>query len=291
MQRMLREAPDPFDAYPTATDLPELLDPAVSAAASNMVVWEDPGGGLIGFATLHTPYNNLYYHFRPGALTDELGREMIEWAVTRLRAATRGEDGAVTLDAPAREDDTRRITFLRRHGFLPGDTLTLSMARSLREPFPPPQLPPGFLLRPLRGEAEVEAYVSTHRAAFGTEKMTVAGRMAILRQPFYRPELDLVAISPGGELAAFCVCSIDDTENERRGRNEGAVDIVGTRPEFQRRGLGRAMVLAGMCALEQHGVDTATLGVSSANTPAVCVYESLGFRTRAATRWYSRPLK
>ncbi len=47
------------------------------------------------------------------------------------------------------------------------------------------------------------------------------------------------------------------------------------------------MVLAGMRALKQQGMESATLGVAGTNPAAVHVYESAGFRVHAVTRWYS----
>src|SRR5262249_54468701 len=152
----------------------------------------------------------------------------------------------------------------------------LSMARSLDEPVPAPQLPEGFVLRPLAGEGEVEDYVALHRAAFGTENMTVERRLAIVRNPGYLPELDLVAVAPDGTLAAFCVCSSETEENSAREFPQGAIDIIGSWPDWRGKGLGRAMLLAGLRALQAHGMAIATLGTSSDNIAGQRLYESAG---------------
>jgi hypothetical protein len=47
-----------------------------------------------------------------------------------------------------------------------------------------------------------------HRAAFGTEYLTVEERLATMREPEYDPELDLLAVAPDGRLAAYCMCFI-----------------------------------------------------------------------------------
>ena len=52
-------------------------------------------------------------------------------------------------------------------------------------------------------------------------------------------------------------------------QEQDGIAIVGTRLTFRHRGLGRAMVLARMGNLKEHGADTATLGISGSNTEAI----------------------
>lgn len=55
--------------------------------------------------------------------------------------------------------------------------------------------------------------------------------------------------------------------------------MLGTRRGFRKLGLGRAMLLSGLQALQQAGVETALLGVDSENpSGALHLYESAGFR-------------
>ena len=79
------------------------------------------------------------------------------------------------------------------------------MKRPAELPIEKYAMPSGFTLRPLAGEAEVEAYVDLHRSVFETRNMTAEWRLRTLRQPDYVPDLDLVVAAPDGRLAAFCV--------------------------------------------------------------------------------------
>ncbi|HLG63452.1 MAG TPA: GNAT family N-acetyltransferase [Ktedonosporobacter sp.] len=162
------------------------------------------------------------------------------------------------------------------------------MARSLAEAVPAPQFPAGFTLRPVAGENEVEAVVALHQDAFGTRNMTRDGRLSILRNPEYVPELDLLLVAPDGTLAAFCYCTIPKEANAQSGRNEGEIAIIGTGKAYQNRGLGRAMVLAGLQSLKQFGIETATLGTSSENVKAQAVFAAAGFHIVYKTLWYSK---
>ena len=103
------------------------------------------------------------------------------------------------------------------------------------------------------------------------------------------PELDLVAVAPNGDLAAFCVCQIFPDDTPRAGgKKEGWTDPLGTHPAYQRRGLAKALILTGMQLLKDRGIDTALLGTSSTNIAMQRTAESLGFRHVSNTLWYSK---
>lgn len=288
MQALLREAPSAYDIYPTASDLPAVLDPTVSGTPDHTVVWEAVSGKMAGFAIV-SQYHNLHARFSPRERIEGLGAELIAWAVECLRLMTDVAEG-ITLDAVIRDDDRLMREFLEDHEFVAGNDSTIHMARPLGDPLPDVELPLGFTIRPIRGDSEVAAYVATHRSAYGTAKMTDELRRSIMRQPHYQPDLDLVVEAPDGALAAFCVSSINPIENERQGRRDGEIAIVGVHPSHCGLGLGRSIVLAAMRGLQRNGVDTAVLTVAGDNVPATSIYESAGFRADWCMLWYARPL-
>lgn len=72
--------------------------------------------------------------------------------------------------------------------------------------------------------------------------------------------------------------SIDPEYNERLGRKEGHICLLGTRRGYRRQGLARALLSAGLRRLKAEGMETATIGVDSQNpTGAVSLYQSVGF--------------
>jgi len=291
MQGLLISAPNPLEVFPTTAELPEILDNPTSRSAGNSLLWEGTDGQLLGFAVVSV-YRNLHFHFAPGTLTARIEREMMAWAAdyVRLRFGKEPSCEPLTLDATARNDDVAKRSLLARHGFFAIGTRTLDMVRSLGQPVSLPRLPAGFAIRPLAGEAEVEALLDAHRSAYGTTEMTVQERRAIMSAPHYKADLDLVASGSHGSIVAFCLCTIDEAENCRSGRQEGDVSILGTRPEFRRRGLARALVLEGLIALRTRGMDFAGLGVFEPNEAAVRLYGSLGFCVESSREWYSKPI-
>jgi mycothiol synthase len=274
--------------YPGIVDLHELLGtPTVRA---NTRLWEDADGQLVGFACVDT-YNNLWFEIAPRACGGGIESQMIAWGVERVRDVIQQHCEPITLDTSCRDEDTGRIVLLKQHGFVIQAVRSLHMIRLLDEPIPAPRVPAGFVVRHVAGEQEVEPFVALHRAAFGTEYMTVEGRLAMLRAPEYDPELDLVAVAPNGTFAANCMCSISQEENARTGRNEGYIDTVATHPAFQCQGLARALLLTGLHLLKQRGVETAVLGTSSENTAMQQAAASVGFRVQSTRVWFARQVQ
>lgn len=272
--------------YPMVSDLPVLLD--TSNMQENARLWEDSERRLIAYAIVHFPYCNLYFLLHPQAKQTAIATQMISWATERIRAFQQQSNEQATLDTNCRDTDSERKMLLEQHGFILQPEQTLHMVRSLTVPIPQPGLPEGFTLRHLEGEHEAAAYIELHQAAFGTKNMTVEHRVASMRNSEYIPELDLIAVAPDSTLAAFCVCSIPQEANMKNGRNEGEIAIIGTHPMYRNKGLGKAMLLAGLQHLKTYGIDTAVLGTSSQNIDAHPIFRSVGFQIAHRTLWYAK---
>ncbi|MDX9955836.1 MAG: GNAT family N-acetyltransferase [Anaerolineae bacterium] len=278
---------DRVASYPSPVDLHEMF--ALQQVQDNTRLWFDAEGHMVGYA-LVDHYNNLLFEFKPQAFTSEIEAEIIALGIACIQRATQEEGETLTLDASCRANDTEKIAFLTRHGFEQQEGYSIYMVRPLDQPISTPQLPEGFTIRHVLGEEEVEALVALHRAAVGTEHMTVEERLAMMRVPEYKPELDLLAATPDGQLVAYCMCGISEEENAATGRNEGYTDPVGTHPDFQRRGLARALMLTGLQALKQRGMDFAVLGTSGENIAMRRTAEAVGFHVESTTLWFARPV-
>ena len=264
--------------YPGATDLREMLcQPDLQA---NTRLWFDQQDQLIAFALVDA-YSNLLFDYRPDANSQELEEAIMQWGVAC---------GALPLDAVCREDDVERMAWLTRHGFQPQAMRTLHFIRSLNDPIPDSQPPPGFSIRSVAGESEIEALVALHRAAFGTDNMTIEERRAMMSGPDYDPALDLVVVAPDGRLAGFCVCGIPREENAATGRNEGYTDPIGVHPDFQKQRLAHALLLTGLHLLRERGLAYATLDTSSENVAMQAAARSAGFQLESTKVWFANSL-
>src|SRR5438034_7323919 len=178
---------------PTAADLrSELLASPSLDPERNTHLWQDAAGRVRAFAMVWLPYLYLVFFVHPCEQGTDIEAQIITWAIERTQEIARERGEGVHLRARPHEGDVLRIALLERHGFLREDWYALRLNRMLDEPLLEPRLPPGFTIRHVAGEHEVEAYVALHRDAFGTTRMTIEERLAMMRDPEYRSELDLV---------------------------------------------------------------------------------------------------
>ncbi len=102
--------------------------------------------------------------------------------------------------------------------------------------------------------------------------MTVDWRARVLQRPEYIPRLDLVVEGPNGELAAFCVCWIAPTGHGNS--PVGQVEPLGVHPEYQKMGLGRAVLLEGVRRMQSHGATTMIVETDDFRDAAVGLYQA-----------------
>ncbi len=259
--------------YPSLADLQELLCRAEIQANSRL--WFASDTHLAGYAfNDHYPdFSGISFEFDPAHA--EIGGEMIAWCLENFRQHPRQQAAQIQLSVAA--DDTARIALLQANGFEQENWSLVKMTRVCSDPIPMPHLPEGFTIRSFRGEEEMDDWVALHQAAFGTQNLTAAYRRTWMQVPGYTPVLDLVAVAPDGTLAAYVYYSIHPEENELGGVRTGSVDSAGTHPAYQRRGLTRALLLAGRPILKALGMANASLTTASYNTPMQQAARHAGF--------------
>lgn len=284
---LARRAAGNIALWPTAGDLRiEFSEPSLLKEVETHLWYRTDD--LIGFALLDRHYSTLGIFTDPGEADQAVTEQALQWGLERMRTASNQGNEPLRLRVRPLDNDSELIALLERHGFARDERNAICMARSLGEPIPAPELPPGFVIRPISGEEEIDAFLSLHYDAFGARYKSTDYRQAFMREPDYSPALDLVAVAPDGTFAALCVCSIDHEENAYTGHAVGWTDPIGTRPQFRRLGLARALVSEGFRQLKDQGVETAMLGTGSDNIAAIRVYESLGYRTIHTILSYSR---
>ena len=227
----------------------------------------------------------------PGA--GVLWPEILAWGLDRARAQHARRRGDASWSISARADDTERIAFLEAEGFRRQQWVTVQYERALGDDLLPRPLPEGFSVRPLRGAVEVPAYVETHRAAFNSTNMNEEWRRRVLEVPGYRPDLDLVVEAPGGRVGAFAIVWLGPEPPESAGRGarrEGQFEPVGVHPEFQRRGLGRALLGEGMRRLRAAGAEHALVCTENTRAGANALYSSVLGETGVQTLSFSKSL-
>jgi mycothiol synthase len=265
------------------------LENPIVDPVKDLRLWEDAQGQLIGFSQswIEEPIGTdladggLWFIVHPIARGGDVEAKMIALAESRTREVAQERQGQPKLFTWSLSSQLDRIALIKQHGFVESRHFW-NLSRSLHDPIPAPQLPAGFTIRAVDRAQEAQAWVDMYNQAFygqwNFHPLTVESYQHRLQDPDYLPEIDLVAIDSEGKLASACYCSIDPTHNTFTGRQEGWVVLLFTSPDFQRRGLAKAMLLSGLARIQALKMDIAKIGVDSRNAfGAGKLYESVGF--------------
>lgn len=162
--------------------------------------------------------------------------------------------------------------------------------RQLRLPLPAPdspRFPPGVTVREFRPGIDEEAWLEVNNAAFAGHPENGEWTLDVLAdrrsQEWWDPAGFLMAWE-GDELVGSCWTKM-------HGRGVGEIYVIGVSPAHQGRGLGRALVLAGLDYLATvKGCAEGMLYVDAANRPAISLYERMGFVLDHIDRSFVRSL-
>ena len=205
--------------------------------------------------------------------------EAMAWAETRL-TELRKRDIQLwggNLVSGARQDNAKRIAFLEQHGFRQGgDFSEVNMLCSLDGPIPDVVLPAGCQVRSVVAEAgEISNRAAAQREVW--HPWTVGNvsdddYACFMRLPGYDRDLDVVAVAPDGVIAAYVNVWIDPVIRV------GDFGPLGALPAYRRKGLTRAVLLECLRRMQARGVNRVSVSTGVSNTPAIRLYESVGFK-------------
>jgi|GEM_PF-297629 len=136
-------------------------------------------------------------------------------ATAKTQFATTQLDGSQRLTLWAHAHDGLRRDLLAQRGYTLGQHPEYQRRRALDRPIPDFQLPAGYTARALGDETEhlARSWVSWRAFHLDEPGEQYEGWMwyhNVQRALLYRRNLDLVAVAPDGELAAFCTVWFDD---------------------------------------------------------------------------------
>jgi GNAT superfamily N-acetyltransferase len=241
---------------------------------TDVFIWEAPDGRITAVLNREAP-GSVFLQVHPGHRTPELEEDMI--AVGEKHLTQPGANGKRRLHIWAHDHDSMRQDILRRRGYAILDkpnSRECQRRRSMDVPCLDTPVAKGYTVRAMGDVEEFAArsWVSWRAFHPNDPEEDYQGHdwyYNIQRCPLYRRDLDIVAVAPDGEFAAFCTIWFDDVTRT------GAFEPVGTAPEHQRRGLGKAVMTEGLRRLERLG---ATLVYVGSYTPAAhALYAAVGF--------------
>jgi ribosomal protein S18 acetylase RimI-like enzyme len=237
----------------------------------DVFIWEDSEGQIAAVLNPEGP-GHVYLQVDPGYRTPELETEMLVLAEEKL-AVTQAEKRP-RLNVFAEQNDVMRQEILKRRGYILSKFWEHHHRRQASRPVPDLVLPEGYEVRALGDVDELPDRSFLSWKAFHPNEPFEDydgwdWYLNVQRAPLYRRDLDLVVTSPEGELCSFCTIWFDDVTQA------GSFEPVGTAPEYQRLGLGKAVIYEGLHRLGQLGADMAFVG--SGSDEASGFYTSIGF--------------
>jgi ribosomal protein S18 acetylase RimI-like enzyme len=282
-----REAGAPAD-YPHVGDLAWWIFYLNQAYApeEHVFLWEDAGGGLLRGWAMVSPQHGVFDVFvRPDQWQHGAANAMCVWAEERfaMTLGPGGDTGKITMWGSER--DSRLIAHLESRGFAPSEDVLIRTSMRVAASLEAPALPPGFRLRTIAGVQEAEARAAAGHAAFTSKLPWDQYRRRYRRfmeSPVYSPDNEVVVEAPDGRIAGFCIAWPDTVSGE------GLLEPVGVHPDFQRRRLGRAVVLEALRRLAQRGMTKVAVSFYPSNPAARALYLGVGFEAQYRVRGYSK---
>ena len=239
-------------------------------------VWEEDGA-VVGWAWLSLPAT-LDFQLHPER------RDLLDSLLDWFEAET---VGAQELETSTLVDDKETASGLARRGYVrvgPEEPFFVHLKHDLEE-IGEIALPPGFSVRPIRGEEDLERRVAVHRAAWAPSRVTMASHRNVMSAWPYRADLDCVVEAPDGSFAAYCLAWLDEANAV------GELEPVGADPRFARQGLAAGACTSALEQLRRLGAHTCVVyarGDDSYPAP-LRLYESIGFRRYTESVTFRRP--
>ncbi len=187
------------------------------------------------------------------------------------------DDGLLWVSPEANNDEPR----LAEHGYRPARWVL-----QMRCPLPlDTSAGAPAACRPFRPGLDDDEFLALNHRAFEWHPeqgdLDAAGLAERLAAPWFSAEGFLVHTDDGGRIDGYCWTKVHPPEGDDPALGE--IYVIARDPEVQVRGLGRALVVAGLEHLSHQTVDGAPvqvgmLYVESTNEVAVGLYDSLGFK-------------
>jgi mycothiol synthase len=240
-------------------------------------LWE-LDGQLVAMLNPDMP-GEVFFQVHPAYRNAELLCQMLDTAEEKL--AHQIEGGKKELIAWVNEEDALHKDILTQRGYIRSAFKAEHMRRrALTQPasspcgIPDAITPSGYTVRALGDESELPARSWLSWKVFHPDEPDEKYQgwewyKNVQRVPLYNRDLDIVAVAPDGELAAFCTVWVDDVTRT------AVFEPVGTHPNHQKRGLGKAVMSEGLRRAQKLGATLAS--VSSYSEGAHALYASMGF--------------
>lgn len=246
----------------------EVFDEAQQIAPKIVAVsYTKPSGGC--WLSIHPDHTSV-------------AREIVLWMQSRVKEMKRDDGEEVNMNFVVDEDDEEFIHLLSDMGFQKGEIEGDKQVRPIDSPVPAYSLPEGYTIRnaviekDFRKYREVQMAVFPHIVSMSRELLQLYSTAS-----FYHEDLDIVAVDPDGEFAAFCTARIDPLSKIAE------LEPVGTHPDHRKRGLAKAVICESLKRLEKYKPSAVVILGAAPTDGARRLYESMGFVNEGARHhWF-----
>jgi len=249
-------------------------------------LWEQDGNPC-GWSLVDPDWCSFDVYLLPEITGSKEAEYILDWTIHKLTEIVHDRKGEVIRTMWVSEHDQDQINLLSKRGFVMDDNFMWYMERPLSASIPEVSLPNHYRIRPIQGEEEIFRRSTAAYNAFGSTRHFEEywpRYQRFMRSPVYNPTFDLVTESPEGKFASFCIVWPDPVNHI------GLFEPVGTHPQFQRKGLGRAVVTEGLRSLKGCGMNRAMVCAEHDNAAALQLYQAVGFEIKQKLLTYVKSL-
>jgi ribosomal protein S18 acetylase RimI-like enzyme len=220
-------------------------------------ICENNEGDIVAVVNSEDP-DCVFFQIHPAFKSEALEQVMIETGEEKFLNVDTNQKGKIVVFAHA--NDTIRNTLLAKNGYRRTRWEERAFYRTLKDFNAEPSVPEGFIVRNMRDEADIPLRSWASWRAFHPEEPDEhyeqdggAWYRNIMKAPLYRKDLDIVAENTQGQIIGFCTVWFDDVTRT------GYFEPVGIMPEYQKKGLGKALLMEGTKRLKAVGGTLATV--------------------------------
>lgn len=226
-------------------------------------LWRDDRGKLAGFAVSEYGDEKIWAQVHPAYA--DIEAVMLSW-IAEIWSAGREQ-----IATYAYTTDETRQRLLRDRGFAYDADVAFVREYDLRRSSIDVRLHPDFRIERLSRNRDYDGMVHAVNAAFARPKKLTRDWLnsKLFSAPSMSEDWVFAAVTAAGHIASFGFVWIDAVNQIAE------IDPIGTCPEFQKRGLAKAVITACFRALQEAGITTAYITSGPEPLPSNRLYDAL----------------
>ncbi len=207
--------------------------------------------------------------------------EIVLWMQERVTELKNKDSVKMTFVVDDFDDEL--ISILTALGFEKDEIEGDNQILPLNAPIPEYSLPDGYTVRNAIVSVDFEKYREVQVAVFPhIVSMSKKLLETYSTASFYREDLDIVAVAPEGEFAAFCTARIDPVSRITE------LEPVGTHPDHRKLGLGKAVILESFKRVEKYKPTAIVILGAAPSEGARRLYKSVGFVKNGEAHYWAK---